>query len=57
MNFLRDHQWKLDAMCPSEDEDPTCEDCGEAMQQDLFGEWLCADCEQKKQEQENESGE
>jgi tRNA(Ile2) C34 agmatinyltransferase TiaS len=57
MNFLRDHQWKLDNMSAPEDEDPTCEDCGEMMQQDLFGEWLCADCEKKKQEQENESRE
>jgi hypothetical protein len=53
MNFLRDHQWKIDNISEPEDEDPTCDDCGEAMHKDLFGEWLCADCEQKK-EQEND---
>jgi ribosomal protein L37AE/L43A len=53
MNFLRDHQWKLDAMSEPENEDPTCEDCGEMMQRDFFGEWVCQACEQKK-EQEND---
>jgi len=57
MNFLRDHQWKLDAMSEPENETPDCEDCGEMMHKDLFGEWLCAACEQKKQEAQDESRE
>lgn len=49
VNFLRDHQWKIDNRSEPEDEVPDCPRCGEMMEPDLFGEYVCQKCEEEKQ--------
>jgi hypothetical protein len=50
MNWTRDHQWQLDNMSEPDDEDLTCEACGDLMDRDLLGDWVCVACAQKKDE-------
>lgn len=47
MNFLRDHQWKIDNRSEPEDESPDCPECGDAMELNVLSEYVCSKCEEE----------